>query len=294
MLLPITWPGSPALNVTAVLDILLVAFLIYQFMQIVRGRRAAHILTGLWILGIVYLLAVWARLELLRSVLTAIAPYTAFALIVMFQSEIRRLLARLGRSRLLGLGGQIQRREVADDILLALQQLASRKTGALIVVERDIGLRTFIESGVQLDAQISRDLLCSIFERGGALHDGAAIVQGDRISAAACFLPLTMNPQLSRALGTRHRAAIGITEETDCLALVVSEETGRISIASFGEIEMDVTLQTVEERLTKRPPQARVRQAVEEAVHAESGRIGRSGEVPPPVVKESRAAGTDL
>jgi len=255
----IQWPSIPTLTPTAVLDILLVAFLIYQFMQIVRGRRAAHILTGLWILALVYLVAVWIRLELLRTALAALAPYTAFAVIVMFQSEIRRLLARLGRSRILGLGGQLQRREVADEILLALQQLASQRTGALIVLERDIGLRTFIESGVQLDARISRDLLCSIFEHGGALHDGAAIVQGDRVAAAACFLPLTMNPQLSRQLGTRHRAAIGITEETDCLALVVSEETGRISMATFGEIEMDVTLQAVEERLTRRTLEPRPR-----------------------------------
>ncbi len=268
----IQWPSIPTLTLTAVLDILLVAFLIYQFMQIVRGRRAAHILTGLWILAVVYLLAVWLRLELLRTALAALAPYTAFAVIVMFQSEIRRLLARLGRSRLLGLGGQLQRREVADEILLALQQLASQRTGALIVLERDIGLRTFIESGVQLDARISRDLLCSIFERGGALHDGAAIVQGDRVSAAACFLPLTMNPQLSRQLGTRHRAAIGITEETDCLALVVSEETGRISIATFGEIEMDVPLQTVEELLTRRTLEPRSRD------HLEQARFGGSHE----------------
>ena len=175
------------------------------------------------------------------------------------------MLARLGRSRFLGFGGQLQRREVADEILLALQHLASLKIGALIVVERDIGLRTFIESGVQLEAKISRDLLCSIFEPGAALHDGAVIVQGDRISAAACFLPLTMNPQLLRQLGTRHRAAIGITEETDCLALVVSEETGRVSVASFGEIEVDVPLQTVEERLTKRTSRPPMREASDSA-----------------------------
>jgi diadenylate cyclase len=219
----------------------------------------------LWILAVVYFVAVWARLELLRSVLAGLAPYTAFAVIVMFQSEIRRVLARLGRGRLLGLGGRLQQREVADEILLALQQLAASKTGALIVVEHEIGLRTFIESGVQLDARISRDLLCSIFEPGGAIHDGAAIVQGNRIAAAACFLPLTMNPQLLRQMGTRHRAAIGITEETDCVALVVSEETGRISIAAYGEIEIDVPLQTVEERLTHRIARPAARAAAETA-----------------------------
>src|SRR5271154_160663 len=134
-------PVIPKVTVTAVIDILAVAFLIYQFIVIVRGRRAAHILNGLWILGVVYLIALWARLELLRSVLADLAPYTAIALIVIFQSEIRRLLTRLGRSRWLGLGGQLERREVADEIILALQQMMEIKTGALIVMEREIGLR---------------------------------------------------------------------------------------------------------------------------------------------------------
>ena len=143
----------------------------------------------------------------------------------------------------------MQRREVTQEILMAISKMASVKTGALIVVERDVGLRTFIESGVPLDAAISRDLLLAIFEPGAALHDGAAIIQGDRIAAAACFLPLTMNPNLMKELGTRHRAAIGITEEADCLAIIVSEETGKISLAAFGEIETQVSLKRVEERL---------------------------------------------
>jgi diadenylate cyclase len=129
--------------------------------------------------------------------------------------------------------------------------MSQQHVGALIVLERDMGLRTFIESGVALNANLSRDLLLSIFQPGGALHDGAVIVQGDRVAAAACFLPLSMNPVLARKLGTRHRAAIGITEDADCLALVASEETGRISVAAFGELETDVTLQRVEERIAK-------------------------------------------
>src|SRR5580692_8819674 len=230
-------PVFAKLTPIAIIDILAVAFLIYQFILIVRGRRAAHVLTGLWILVFAYLVAVWARLELLRTVLAALAPYTAIALIVMFQSEIRRMLSRIGRSRWLGLGGQLERREMVDEIILALEHLAELRTGALIVVERDIGLRTFIESGVALDAAVSRDLLCSVFHSGGALHDGAVIVQGDRVAAAACFLPLTLNPLLQRRLGTRHRAAIGVTEETDALAIVISEETSHISVASRGELE---------------------------------------------------------
>src|SRR5207244_11248390 len=127
-------------------------------------------------------------------------------------------------------------REYASEILLAVEQLAAQEAGALIVLERDIGLRTFIESGVRMESLISRDLLLSIFTPGLPLHDGAVIVQKDRIAAAACFLPLTTNPALSQQLGTRHRAAIGITEETDCFSIVVSEETGRISVAVAGEL----------------------------------------------------------
>ncbi len=239
----------PRVTLSSLVDIILVAVIIYQFLMMIRGRRAVPILIGLGILGGVYGVAVIAQLELLRTALAALAPYTAFALIVMFQSELRRILARIGRTQFRIFGNQLQRREVTQDILMAVTKMASEKTGALIVIARDVGLRTFIESGVPLDAAISRDLLLAIFEPGAALHDGAIIIQGDRIAAAACFLPLSMNPHLMKELGTRHRAAIGITEEADCLSIIVSEETGKISVAAFGEIETDLTIQRVEERL---------------------------------------------
>lgn len=250
-LFPSVFGQLPKLSPTDVLDILIVAVLIYQLLLIIRGRRAAHVLFGLCILGAIYLLAIWAKLEVLRTVLATLAPYTAIALIVMFQSELRRMLARLGRRPFLGVS-HLERRELTQEILLAVGNLSQRKIGALIVVERKIGLRTFIESGVSLDAAISRDLLCSIFQPGGAMHDGAVIIQGDRIASAACFLPLTTNPLLIAELGTRHRAALGITEESDCAAVVVSEETGRVSIAAFGEIELDVPIERVEQLLTGR------------------------------------------
>jgi diadenylate cyclase len=248
---PFPLTGVPLPTLTDVVDILLVAFLIYQLLLIIRGRRAAHVLVGLCILAAIYGVAVWVKLDVLRTILATLAPYTAIALIVMFQSELRRMLARLGRRPFLGIS-QLERREVAQEILLAITNLAQKKIGALIVVERKIGLRTFVESGVNLDAAISRDLLCAIFHPGGALHDGAVIIQGDRIASAACFLPLTTNPMLVTELGTRHRAALGITEESDCFSVIVSEETGRISIAAFGEIELDVPLERVEQLLTGR------------------------------------------
>lgn len=265
----------PRLTVTSVLDILVVAALIYQFFLIVRGRRAAHILVGVAILASVYVGASVFRLELLRTILATIAPYTAFGLIVVFQSDIRRVLARIGRRRFLGFS-ELERREVADEILLALSQLSQQHIGALIVVERNIGLRTFVESGLNLDACISRDLLLSIFYPKTALHDGAVIVQGDRIVAAACFLPLTTRPELTAKLGTRHRAAIGVTEETDCLALVVSEETGRISVASAGEIELDVKVERINEILTKRSTDGDVQKPYKPHTEPESARLAAS------------------
>ncbi len=249
--LPSPLPDLPPLTLTAAIDILIVAALIYQFLLIIRGRRAVHVLMGLGVLALIYAVAVWAKLDLLRTIFATLAPYTPIALIVMFQAELRRALARLGRRPFLGVS-QIERRELSQEVVLAVGRMSQNKVGALIVVERKIGLRTFVESGVNLDAAVSRDLLCSIFHPGGSLHDGAVIIQGDRITAAACFLPLTTNPLLASELGTRHRAALGISEESDCLAIVVSEETGKVSIAAFGEIEIDVPLERVEQMLTQR------------------------------------------
>ena len=239
----------PTLSITGVIDILVVAFVIYQLLMIVRGTRAGHVLVGILTLVLAYVISVWAGLEALHSLLNYIVPYTALAVIVLFQSEIRRTLARIGRKRWFGAG--FRRPESTDEILMAVERLAQDKTGALIVLERDIGLRTFIESGVRLDAVVSRDLLLSVFHPKGALHDGAVIVQKDRIASAACFLPLSLNPQLAGHLGTRHRAALGITEETDCLSVIVSEETGRISIAAHGEIALGLTPRQVDERITE-------------------------------------------
>ena len=236
------------ITLASCVDIAAVAILIYQLILIVRGTRAAHVLTGIGILVLVYSVSDPLGLEALHSLLALIVPYTSIALIILFQSEIRRTLARLGRKRLLGRG--FRRPEATDEILLALSALSQGKTGALIVLERDIGLRTFVESGISLDSQISRDLLLSIFRRGAALHDGAVIVQKDRISAAACFLPLSTNPALSSKLGTRHRAGIGITEETDCLSLIVSEETGAISVAAFGEISQNLSIEETDRRIS--------------------------------------------
>lgn len=216
-----------------VLDLAIVCFLLYRLFKFVRGTQATHIVLGA--LGVValFLTATLFELRLLTLLLQNVLPYVAFAGIVVFQAEIRKLLASIGRA-LFGRTGPSSTDDVLDEIVLAAQSLSSAKTGALIVFERDMGLKSFAETGVRLDAVVTYDLLCNIFTPGSPLHDGAVVVQADRLSAAACFLPLTVNPELSRTLGSRHRAAIGVTEDTDAVALVVSEETGGISLVSAG------------------------------------------------------------
>lgn len=235
-------------GVWAGVDILLVALIFYQVLVMIRGTRAAPMLAGLAVVAIAFYLAPTEKLTTLNWVVSHVLPYVVFALIVVFQSEIRHMLADLGR-RLSFLRGGDAGSESYDDIVLAANLFSQHQTGALIVIERDIGLRTHIESGVPLDARLSYDLLATIFRPSAPLHDGAVIVQKDRIAAAACFLPLSMNPLLSTQLGTRHRAAIGITEETDALAVVVSEETGAISLALGGQMERDLTVDQLRERL---------------------------------------------
>jgi diadenylate cyclase len=232
----------------AALDILLVAVLIYQVLAMIRGTRAAPMLAGLALVAITFYLARMGELTTLNWVVSRVLPYLVFALIVVFQSEIRHVLVDLGR-RLSFLRGSAPEGDSYDDIVLAANLFSQHQTGALIVIEREIGLRTHIESGVPLDARLSYDLLATIFRPSAPLHDGAVIIQKDRIAAAACFLPLSMNPLLSTQLGTRHRAGIGITEETDAIAVVVSEETGSISLAIGGQIERDLTVDQLRERL---------------------------------------------
>ena len=242
----IAWPQ---ISVISIVDILLVAILIYQFLVLVRGTRAAPMLVGVATLGLAFYFARLGELRTLNWLLSTLLPYVVFALIVVFQSEIRHALANLG-SRISLMRTTNSAADVYDDIVLAANLFSQNQTGALIIIEREIGLRTYVESGVALDARLSYDLLATIFRPSAPLHDGAVIVQRDRIAAAACFLPLSMNPILSTQLGTRHRAGIGITEETDAVAVIVSEETGAISVAVAGNIERDLTVDQLRERLS--------------------------------------------
>src|SRR5499426_342944 len=238
---PLTW--------NALLDIVIVAFVIYHILVFIKGTRAVQMAVGLGLIIAFFYLARWVQLDTVTWMLTYVVPYFVFAIIVIFQHEIRRALARFGQTSLFAGFSSINRNEFYDEIILAVTTLAANQTGALIVIERDIGLKTYIESGIALDAALSYDLLVTIFNSAVPLHDGAVIVQNGRIAAAACFLPLTVKPRLSKELGTRHRAAIGVTEETDAVAIIVSEETGAISFAHDGEMERYLDPDTLRLRL---------------------------------------------
>ena len=215
---------------TDLLDIAIVAFLIYQVLLIIKGTGAVQLGFGVLALVLIFFVSQWLRLNTLNWTLTKIFPYLVFVIIILFQHEIRKAVSVLGQNPFLNLFTSRLGRQPLDEITFAVTSMASKRTGALIVLEREVGLKNYIESGVLIDAKVSYDLLISIFNPSSPLHDGAIIIQGDRISAAACFLPLTLNPYLARELGSRHRAAIGLSEETDAVAVVVSEETGKISL----------------------------------------------------------------
>lgn len=238
----------PQISLTSVIDILVVAVVIYEFLILIKGTRAALMLIGVGGLALAFYFSRIGELTTLNWLINRLLPYAAFALIVVFAGEIRQGLATLGR-KLSFVRTSAAEAEAYDDIVLAANLFSQNQTGALMVIEREIGLRTYIESGVPLDARISYDLLATIFRPSAPLHDGAVIIQKDRIAAAACFLPLSMNSVLSTQLGTRHRAGIGITEETDAIAVIVSEETGAISLAIGGQIERDLSVDGLRERL---------------------------------------------
>ncbi len=229
------------LELRDIFDILVISLLIYGALTLIRGTRAWHMTVGVLSLVVVYYVTQLLHLRTVEWVLANFFAYVIFALIVIFQSEIRRGLAELGKGRLFGRFRERRRREDFEEIVVAATTLAKRKIGGLIVLEGAIGLKNYIENGIQVDASLTYDLLVTVFTPGTPLHDGAVIIQGDRIAAAACFLPLTLDPLLSKELGTRHRAAIGITEETDAIAIVISEETGFISAVFEGQMSRQLS-----------------------------------------------------
>jgi diadenylate cyclase len=240
LLLPYTEYLRRVVEPRNIADIVLVFLLVYAVLKLLRGTRAAPMAAGLAAIIFLYWLSIKQDLATLSFVLSNGLLYIGIAIIVLFQSEIRQALITFGNRFRMPFSRQHRGQfgeGVYDEVILAATTLASTKTGALIVIERNVGLKNVIDGGVQLDAELSYDLLLSIFNTASPLHDGAVVVRRHRIAAASCFLPLTLNPRLSRDLGTRHRAAIGVTEDTDAVAVVVSEETGLLSFVRRGEIK---------------------------------------------------------
>jgi diadenylate cyclase len=238
-----------------VLDIALASLLIYELLVLVRDSRFGQmILSGVLIVGL-FFLSNWLERNIVDWLIWNLTPYVFIVATVLFVRRrfpevVRRTFARFGRAPFLRHSAYQQRTvETIEEIVVAVSSLATRRTGAIIVIERQIGLRNYIEGGIPLDATVTYDLLESIFQPSSPLHDGAVIVQGERIAAAACFLPLSINPRVSRDLGTRHRAALGLTEENDAVAIVVSEETGGIALVVNGDIERKLTPDVLRTRL---------------------------------------------
>ena len=231
-------PRLPAMTWWDLLDIVIVSVLIYEVLKLIRGTRAVQMAAGRRCSCCCSTSRAGGTSRRSTGSSATCSPYIVFAVIVLFQADIRRALAHFGRAPFFRYFlTQEGAEETIEEIVVAATQLSAQRIGAIIAIERQIGLRNYIEAGLPLDAMLTYDLLVSIFQPTSPLHDGAVIVQDDRVAAAACFLPLTVNPKLAQKLGSRHRAAIGLTEENDAVAIVVSEETGRISVALDGKIE---------------------------------------------------------
>jgi diadenylate cyclase len=234
-------------------EILIVAYVIYRALLLLVGTRALHILLGLVLLGAAYVAAALLKFTMISYLLGLVFTYGAFALLVVFQPELRAALARLGQSRVMRFFYRGEAHQVAEEIAEAADRLSRAGTGAIIAVEGEVGLGDYIRSGTPLSAKVSADLVTTIFTPYSPLHDGALIVRGDTIVGAGCILPLTQFPVDDKSLGTRHRAALGLSEETDALVIVISEETSVVSVARRGALERGASLERLKELLASGP-----------------------------------------
>ena len=231
-------------------EILLVAVILYRVFLLVQRTRAMQILLGLFVLGGTYLVAQLFGLDLIRYLLETVFQYGVILALVVFQPELRSALARIGQSRMVRMFTSLEESQVADEIADAVERLSRSKIGAIIAVEQEVGLDEYADTGSAVDARVSADMLTTIFTPYSPLHDGAVLIRGDHIRCAGAILPLTQYPLTDKSLGTRHRAALGLSEETDAIVVVVSEESARISVARGGRMERDVGPERLREILT--------------------------------------------
>jgi diadenylate cyclase len=240
-----------------VIEIAIVAVLLYRVLLLIQRTRAMQMLLGIFLLALVYLVAERLDLVLIRTLLAYLFQYGAIAALVVFQPELRSALARLGQSRMFHLFTSLEESAVVDEIVEAAEQLSRSKVGAIIAIEHEVGLDEYAGSGSKIDARVSSEMLTTIFTPYSPLHDGAVVIQGDHIKAAGAILPLTQYTPPDKSLGTRHRAAIGLSEETDAVVVVVSEETARVSVARAGRLELGVDSDRLREILRGAQPEAR-------------------------------------
>jgi diadenylate cyclase len=231
-------------------DVVIVAFIIYQFLRFIKGTRATQMLIGLGLLFVLALVANFWELYGLKWIVGSFKTIWIVAFVILFQPEIRRALAELGRSRAVRFFFRVTPVRPIKEIVRAAELLKNRNIGGLVVLEREMGLKNYVQTGTKIDALVSADLIATIFTPNSPLHDGAIIIAEDTIVAAACILPLSDSPVLDRALGTRHRAALGLSEETDAACVVVSEETGTLSLAHKGRLIRGLDAHTLEKRLS--------------------------------------------
>ena len=233
-----------------VADILLITILTYWLINQIRGTRAVQMVTGLLMVAALYSASQYFELYTLAWILNNFLSSILLVLVILFQGDIRRALTRVGRGTWFG-GEREQRTEMIDEVARAAVLLATKRVGGLIAFEREVGLSEYLDAGTRIDARVSREILTSIFLPTSPIHDGAVVIRRGRVAAAGCFLPLTSSPQVSRALGSRHRAAIGLTEETDAAVIVVSEEQGQISLVREGRITHDLDARSLRTTLAK-------------------------------------------
>ena len=248
--------ANPLRLISLIIDITIVVFLIYKFIKMIKSSRVWQLVKGIALLVALTLVSGWLHLDILHYLLTSIMTYGVIVMIVIFQPELRRGLEQLGSNKLtkfFGIDKDIITKTKEDmyKIVIATQELAKTKTGGLIVIEREIKLSDIAESGVEINAEVSPQLLVNLFVPNTPLHDGAVIISNNRITAAACILPLANDKEIAKELGTRHRAAIGISKETDAIAVVVSEETGKVSVAKDGTLIADINEETLKKLLIK-------------------------------------------
>jgi diadenylate cyclase len=238
--------GAIHLNlIVDVIDIIIVSFLFYRLFLLIKGTRATQMFIGLFLLIILSYVAHAADLNALNYILSSLKTIWVIAFVILFQPELRKALTQLGQNRILGLFIKVEESSTVSEIVKACHQLSQKGLGAIVVIEQDVGLKNYVETGTPLDARVTSQLLGTIFTPPGPLHDGAVIIEKNRIVAAGCILPLSQNPRLGKTLGTRHRAGLGLSEETDAIVIIVSEETKMISLAVGGKLKRKLDINTL-------------------------------------------------